>query len=69
MWAEKSDSEEEGAGPSIGSFAGTKRSRNKVDYTAAMNFVSGGIQGKEKVKYRNLKTHLGATALSFLVEN
>ena len=40
--------EEEGA-PSIGSFAGTKRNRSKVDYAASLNFVSAGIAGKEKV--------------------
>ena len=40
--------DEEGA-PSIGSFAGTKRNRSKVDYAASLNFVSAGIAGKEKV--------------------
>jgi len=51
IWADKSDDEEEG-GPSIGSFAGTKRGK-KVDYTAQMNFVSGGIAGKEKGKTKD----------------
>ncbi|XP_023335481.1 tuftelin-interacting protein 11 [Eurytemora carolleeae] len=48
VWADKSDSEED-EGPSIGSYAGTKRGK-KVDYTASMNFVSAGIAGKEKKK-------------------
>lgn len=45
----------EDEGPSIGSYAGTKRGK-KVDYTASMNFVSAGIAGKEKVKSKKKQT-------------
>jgi len=49
VWADDSDKEEEEGAPSIGSFAGTKRNRSKVDYAASLNFVSAGIAGKEKI--------------------
>merc|ERR1719154_140888 len=46
VWAENSDSDDD-AQPSIGSFAGTRKTK-KADYTKQMNFVSGGMQGQKK---------------------